>query len=352
MDCHSKISTVPASEVANLVLILIFRTSFPSTIRRWTSGSEFSVCGYSACNRCTVAEVEPRFGVSHYGAAGRCAAVCRRRETALVCGCDRCGRCEVIAYLVLFASDIGYASDRIEAWLNPFSNATQQLIDDTWQTRQSLYAVGSGGLLGVGIGQSRQKYLYLPEPQRFCVCDCLRRAGVPRRADYCDPVCATGLARITISLGAKDKFGMLLGTGLSVQVGLQVILNICVVCNTIPNTSISLPFFSYGGTSLVLLLAQMGIVLSISRNSNLEKFLKTALKRECGKGSAAYKFYLPAAVPADISILLSQWRGTSGSVSRKRRSFMLAQKAAWKRSLCRRRGFRSGVSRFPDFSEN
>lgn len=179
----------------------------------------------------------------------------------------------VIAYLVLFASDIGYASDRIEAWLNPFSNATQQLIDDTWQTRQSLYAVGSGGLLGVGIGQSRQKYLYLPEPQNdfvfAIVCEELGFLGALIIVILFALLVWRG---ITISLGAKDKFGMLLGTGLSVQVGLQVILNICVVCNTIPNTGISLPFFSYGGTSLVLLLAQMGIVLSISRNSNLEKF--------------------------------------------------------------------------------
>ena len=76
---------------------------------------------------------------------------------------------------------------------------------------------------------------------------------------------------ISISLKAKDKFGSLLGIGLSAQVGLQVILNIAVVTNTIPNTGISLPFFSYGGTSLVILLAQMGVVLSISRTSMIEK---------------------------------------------------------------------------------
>ena len=75
----------------------------------------------------------------------------------------------------------------------------------------------------------------------------------------------------SISLKAKDKFGSLLGIGLSAQVGLQVILNIAVVTNTIPNTGISLPFFSYGGTSLVILLAQMGVVLSISRTSMIEK---------------------------------------------------------------------------------
>lgn len=76
---------------------------------------------------------------------------------------------------------------------------------------------------------------------------------------------------IVLSMRAKDKFGALLGIGLTAQVGLQVVLNIAVVTNTIPNTGISLPFFSYGGTSLVMLLAQMGVVLSISRTSNLEK---------------------------------------------------------------------------------
>jgi cell division protein FtsW len=76
---------------------------------------------------------------------------------------------------------------------------------------------------------------------------------------------------ITISLHAQDKFGMLLGIGITLQVGLQVVLNIAVVTNTIPNTGISLPFFSYGGTSLVILLAEMGIVLSISRTSSVEK---------------------------------------------------------------------------------
>ena len=76
---------------------------------------------------------------------------------------------------------------------------------------------------------------------------------------------------VIISLGAKDKFGMLLGIGLTAQVGIQTILNICVVTNTLPNTGISLPFFSYGGTSLVMLLAQMGILLSISRTSNVDK---------------------------------------------------------------------------------
>ncbi len=177
-----------------------------------------------------------------------------------------------VAYLVLFAKKFSYANDRIVAWLDPFSTASKAIMEDTWQTRQSLYAIGSGGLLGLGLGQSRQKYLYLPEPQNdfifAIVCEELGFIGALIIIILFAMLVWRG---ITISLKAKDKFGMLLGIGLVVQVGLQVVLNIAVVTNTIPNTGISLPFFSYGGTSLVILLAEMGIVLSISRTSAIEK---------------------------------------------------------------------------------
>jgi cell division protein FtsW len=176
-----------------------------------------------------------------------------------------------VAYLVIFTKDFTYANDRLVAWLDPFTT-NPDLMADTWQTRQSLYAIGSGGLLGLGLGQSRQKYLYLPEPQNdfvfAIVCEELGFIGALIIIILFALLVWRG---ITISLKAKDKFGMLLGIGLSVQIGLQVILNIAVVTNTIPNTGIGLPFFSYGGSSLVVLLAQMGIVLSISRTSAIEK---------------------------------------------------------------------------------
>ena len=124
----------------------------------------------------------------------------------------------------------------------------------------------------MGLGNSRQKYLYLPEPQNdfifALVCEELGLIGALIIIILFALLVWRG---ISISLKAKDKFGSLLGIGLSAQVGLQVILNIAVVTNTIPNTGISLPFFSYGGTSLVILLAQMGVVLSISRTSMIEK---------------------------------------------------------------------------------
>ncbi|HEX3039021.1 MAG TPA: putative peptidoglycan glycosyltransferase FtsW [Caproiciproducens sp.] len=177
-----------------------------------------------------------------------------------------------VAYLVLFTQKFSYANDRIVAWLNPFTTESKELMADTWQTRQSLYAIGSGGLLGLGLGQSRQKYLYLPEPQNdfifAIVCEELGFIGALIIIILFAMLVWRG---VTISLKAKDKFGMLLGIGLVVQVGLQVVLNIAVVTNTIPNTGISLPFFSYGGTSLDILLAEMGVVLSISRTSAIEK---------------------------------------------------------------------------------
>ncbi len=177
-----------------------------------------------------------------------------------------------IAYILLFTQKLTYANSRIQGWLDPLTYTTEELWQDTWQTRNSLYAIGSGGLLGQGLGQSRQKYLYLPEPQNdfifAVVCEELGLVGALIILVLFALLVWRG---ITISMRAKDKFGCLLGIGLTAQVGLQVLLNIAVVTNTIPNTGISLPFFSDGGTSLIMLLAQMGVVLSISRTASLEK---------------------------------------------------------------------------------
>lgn len=178
----------------------------------------------------------------------------------------------VMVYLVAFSHKLGYTNTRLAVWLDPFSNANPAIAEKTWQTRQSLYAIGSGGLLGVGLGQSRQKYLWLPEPENdfvfSVICEELGFIGALIIITLFVMLVWRG---ITVALHAQDKFGMLLGVGLVLQVGLQAILNIAVVTNTIPNTGISLPFFSYGGTSLVILLAEMGILLSISRTSSAEK---------------------------------------------------------------------------------
>ena len=176
----------------------------------------------------------------------------------------------VVAFYLLFFTDVfSYAMPRIYGWLFPFDPPEGI---DTWQTRQSLMTIGSGGLLGLGLGQSRQKYLYLPEPQNDfifpVICEELGFIGALIILLLFAMLIWRGVA---VSLKAKDKFGMLLGVGLTFQVGLQVVLHLMVVTNMLPNTGISLPFFSYGGTSLIMLLAEMGIVLSISRNSSVEK---------------------------------------------------------------------------------
>lgn len=178
----------------------------------------------------------------------------------------------LVAAVLLFVvvTKGGYQMDRIRIWLDPFSSDLDR--DLTHQTRQSLYAIGSGGLLGVGLGQSRQKYLYLPAPQNdfifAIVCEELGLVGALVIIVLFAMLIWRG---VYVSLHAKDKFGMLLGLGITFQVGLQAVLNICVVTNTIPNTGISLPFFSYGGTALLMLLGEMGVLLNISRSSQVER---------------------------------------------------------------------------------
>lgn len=178
-----------------------------------------------------------------------------------------------VAFLVLWVSGLlGYAMDRMNGWGKALEYTTAQMWQDTWQTRNSLYAIGSGGLTGLGLGQSRQKYLHLPEPQNdfvfSIVCEELGYVGALLILVLFGLLVWRG---ITISRKANDTFGRLLGIGLTAQVGLQVVLNILVITDWAPNTGISLPFFSYGGSSLIMLLAQMGVVLSVSRSSKIEK---------------------------------------------------------------------------------
>ena len=142
---------------------------------------------------------------------------------------------------------------------------------DGWQTIQSLYSIGSGGLMGTGIGNSRQKYLFLPEPQNdfifAIVCEELGFIG----ATLIIMLFALLIWRgFVIGMRAKDRFGSYIAFGLTAQIALQVILNIAVATNTMPNTGIGLPFFSYGGTSLMMLLGQVGVLLNISRQSKPE----------------------------------------------------------------------------------
>ena len=172
------------------------------------------------------------------------------------------------AVVFAFSGAISYVSDRLQYWIDPWSDATGK----GFQTIQSLLAIGSGGILGRGIGQSRQKYLYLPEPHNdFIFSIVCEELGLIGAMVVIILFCLLVWRGFSIAMHSSDKFGSLLAIGLTFQVGLQAMLNIWVVTNTIPNTGISLPFFSYGGTSLVILLAEMGIVLSVSRGANIEK---------------------------------------------------------------------------------
>ncbi len=161
-----------------------------------------------------------------------------------------------------------YAGERITAWLDEDFEPRGA----RWQINQALYAIGSGGLFGAGLGQSKQKHLFIPEPQNdfifAVVCEELGFIGALLIILLFVLLVWRGFV---IALRAKDRYSSLLVMGICFQVGLQAALNIAVVTGTVPNTGISLPFFSYGGTSLMILLAEMGMVLSVSRYAKLPK---------------------------------------------------------------------------------
>lgn len=154
-------------------------------------------------------------------------------------------------------------TNRIQAWVDPFNSPI-----DTWQTQQSLIAIGSGGIFGLGLGNSRQKYLYLPESHNDfifpIICEELGFIGGMMVIFLFIAFIFRGFY---IASKAPDKFGMLVCVGITFQIGLQAILNIAVATNAMPNTGISLPFFSYGGTALMMQLAEVGVILNISRQS-------------------------------------------------------------------------------------
>lgn len=157
---------------------------------------------------------------------------------------------------------IKYGQSRIAMWQNPFIDAR----GDGYQLSQSLISIGSGGLLGVGLGKSRQKFLYLPEEHNdFIFAIICEELGLIGAAIIMLLFAALILRGYWIALHARDRFGCLLVVGVTTLIAMQVFLNIGVVTGLLPTTGISLPFFSYGGTALSIQLAEMGIVLSVSR---------------------------------------------------------------------------------------
>ena len=163
------------------------------------------------------------------------------------------------------SEDAGFRSTRIKTWLDPFKYPT----DEGWQIIQSLYAIGSGGIFGVGLGESKQKYLYLPEPQNDFIF-----AVLAEELGFFGCMAVIVLfgifiwRGIVIALNARDNFGTLIAIGIVTLIGLQAIINIAVVTGTIPVTGMPLPFFSYGGTAILTNLCAVGVLLNISRSAN------------------------------------------------------------------------------------
>ena len=170
-----------------------------------------------------------------------------------------------VGFIGIFLSLESYRLERLAIWRNP------ELYEKGYQTMQGLYAIGSGGLFGVGLGESMQKLGFVPEAQNDMIFSII-----------CEELGLTGAVAVLVIFGlliwrlmviatwTKDLFGALLAAGVMGHIMIQVILNVAVVTNTIPNTGITLPFVSYGGTSVVFLLLEMGIALSGSRGVRKE----------------------------------------------------------------------------------
>ena len=173
-----------------------------------------------------------------------------------------------VVIVLIVPAFMEYAGDRVTTWLDPYSDP----LGEGFQTIQALIAIGSGGIWGTGLGNSRQKYLYIPEPQNDFIFPVIcEELGFIGAALILVLFALLVLRGYIISMRCPDKFGALIAAGCVTHIGMQVVLNIAVVTGTIPNTGISLPLFSYGGTALLMTLGAMGVVLSVSKKSSIKK---------------------------------------------------------------------------------
>lgn len=172
------------------------------------------------------------------------------------------GAAAAALFVLVYITFMGYAGDRVTAWLDPESDPS----DTGYQILQSLYAIGSGGVFGLGFGKSRQKYLYLPfQYNDYIFAIVCEELGLLGALGIMALFSALILRGYHIALNAADRFSTVLAAGLTTLIAVQTVLNLCVVTNLLPSTGISLPFFSYGGTALAVNLGEMGILLGISR---------------------------------------------------------------------------------------
>lgn len=182
-------------------------------------------------------------------------------------GAGGLGGIALAVYLMISSSSSegsDFRFDRIQTWLNPEAD----FIGKGWQINQSLFAIGSGGMFGLGLGNSKQKYLYLPEPQNDFIF-----AVLAEELGFFGSVLVIILFMlfiwrgVVIAMKAQDIFGSLIAIGVTTMIGLQAVINLAVVTNTIPVTGMPLPFFSYGGSAMIANLMAIGLLLSVSRNS-------------------------------------------------------------------------------------
>ena len=175
------------------------------------------------------------------------------------------GAAGAVVFLLVYIRFMGYAGDRVTAWRNPDLDPG----DTGYQILQSLYAIGSGGVFGLGFGKSRQKYLYLPfQYNDYIFAIVCEELGLVGAWGIIFLYALLILRGFRIARRADNRFSTVLAAGLVTLIAVQTILNLCVVTNLLPSTGIALPFFSYGGTALAVNLGEMGIVLNISRAGN------------------------------------------------------------------------------------
>ena len=171
----------------------------------------------------------------------------------------------IFAIAIWKIEKFAHAMTRITTFIDPW----QDKLGDGWQVIQSLYAIGSGGLFGLGLGQSKQKYLYLPEPQNDFIFSVLAEELGFVGCAFVIILFAILIWRgILTAMKAPDMFGSLMAIGITALIGIQAIINITVVTSSMPATGMPLPFFSYGGTALFILLCEIGVLLNISRAGN------------------------------------------------------------------------------------
>lgn len=258
------------SELLKVAIIIIFAyiisMNYTKFTKKWTYGIVPFAIIIALCAMTLVLQrhmsgvlIVGMIGLSLMFAGG----VPRKNFWAFVGVCAGAG-IMLLLFRAITNGDLGYISDRIQSWRDPSSD----IKNSTYQTWQSLLAIGSGGVFGLGFGESKQKFLYLSESQNdfvfSIICEELGLIG----AVIVMLLFALFVFRgFYIAANAPDKFGMILSAGITIQIGLQALLNIAVATNSFPNTGISLPFFSYGGTALMIQLIEMGMVLSVSRQS-------------------------------------------------------------------------------------